>query len=130
VGKHTAETQSQRSDLLQPFPLSRAELGRAVHDKSVADYLALVKLVCIRLWLRVYGHGLAKIFSCSRDRLTRRPDHGLTPRKDAEQEAESLNDCRVQTHSDPESDDRGEDDGRKEIERKLVVACGHAPEVL
>jgi hypothetical protein len=49
VGKHTAETQSQRSDLLQPFPLSRAELGRAVHDKSVADYLALVKLVCIRL---------------------------------------------------------------------------------
>ena len=37
---------------------------------------------------------------------------------------------RVQTHSNPERDDGGEDDGGQEVEGELVVACGNAPEVL
>jgi hypothetical protein len=37
---------------------------------------------------------------------------------------------RVGTHSDPERDDGSEDDGRQEVDRELVVACGNAPEVL
>ena len=37
---------------------------------------------------------------------------------------------RVRTHSDPEGNDGGEDDGREEIECELIVAGGHAPEVL
>ena len=37
---------------------------------------------------------------------------------------------RVRTHSDPERDDGGEDDGRQEVEGEFVVACCDAPEVL
>jgi hypothetical protein len=37
---------------------------------------------------------------------------------------------RVQTHSNPERDDGGEDDGGQEVEGELVVASGNAPEVL
>jgi len=37
---------------------------------------------------------------------------------------------RVRTHSDPECDDGGEDDGGQEVEGELVIARGHAPEVL
>src|SRR6202162_6153750 len=37
---------------------------------------------------------------------------------------------RVRTHSDPERDDGGEDDGGQEVDGELVVARGHAPEVL
>jgi hypothetical protein len=39
-------------------------------------------------------------------------------------------DLRVWTHSDQERDDGSEDDGRQEVDRELVVACGNAPEVL
>jgi|RhiMetdeSRZDD1v2_1073273.scaffolds.fasta_scaffold845977_2 hypothetical protein len=46
LGKHTAEMQSQRSDLLHPF-LYRAR-------NLIELYLAFVKLACIRLWLGVY----------------------------------------------------------------------------
>ena len=36
----------------------------------------------------------------------------------------------MRTHSDPERDDGGEDDGREEVDGELVIACGDAPEVL
>ena len=36
---------------------------------------------------------------------------------------------RVRTHSDPEGDDGGEDDGGQEVEGELVIASSHAPEV-
>ena len=67
MGKHTAETQSQGSDLLQPFLYRERNLVERFfnkikhcrrvatrYDKLAANYLAFVKLACIRLWLRVY----------------------------------------------------------------------------
>lgn len=63
-GQHPPEKQSQRSDLLQPVPLSRSQPGRAVlqqdktlsrvatrYDRLAGNYLALVQLTSIRLWL-------------------------------------------------------------------------------
>lgn len=38
--------------------------------------------------------------------------------------------ARVGTHSDPERDDGSEDDGRQEVDRELILACGNAAEVL
>jgi transposase len=65
MGEHSAETKSQRPDLLQPVSVSRAELDRTVlnkikqcrrvatrYDKLAANYLAFVKLASIRIWLR------------------------------------------------------------------------------
>jgi hypothetical protein len=37
---------------------------------------------------------------------------------------------RVQTHSNPEIDECGEDDGGQEVERELVIAPSHAAKVL
>jgi transposase len=68
VGEHTTQAQSQGPDLLQPLSLPRPQPGGAVffnkikqrrrvatrYDKLAANYLAFVKLACIRLWLRVY----------------------------------------------------------------------------
>jgi hypothetical protein len=68
---HSAETQSQRSDLLQPLSLSRAQLDRTVLQpdqamsvcrnpihKLAANYLAFIKLASIRIWLRAYKPAL------------------------------------------------------------------------
>jgi transposase len=65
MGKHSAETKSQRPDLLQPVSVPRAELierffnkikqCRRVatrYDKLAANYLAFIKLASIRIWLR------------------------------------------------------------------------------
>lgn len=64
LGKHFAETQSQRPDLLQPISVSRAHLierfsnkkqCRLVatrYDKFAANYLAFLRLASIRIWLR------------------------------------------------------------------------------
>jgi transposase len=65
VGQHTAETKSQKPDLLQPVSVSRAHLierffnkikqCRPVatrYDKLAANYLAFIKLASIRIWLR------------------------------------------------------------------------------
>ena len=69
MGEHPTEAQSQGPDLLQPLPLSGPQFGRAVlqqdqalstggdpYDKLAVNYLAFVKLACIRLWLRVYEY--------------------------------------------------------------------------
>ena len=48
MGQHSTETESQRPDLLQP--VSRWVATR--YDKLAANYLALVKLASIRIWLR------------------------------------------------------------------------------
>ena len=66
MGEHSAETKSQRPDLLQPVSVSCAELierffnkikqCRRVatrYDKLAANYLAFIKLASIRIWLRV-----------------------------------------------------------------------------
>jgi transposase len=65
MGKHSAETKSQKPDLLQPVSVSRAELDRTFfnkikqcrrvatrYDKLAANYLAFVKLTSIRIWVR------------------------------------------------------------------------------
>jgi transposase len=64
VGQHPPEKQSQRSDLLQPVPLSRSQPGRTFfnrikqcrrvatrYDRLAGNYLAFVQLASIRLWL-------------------------------------------------------------------------------
>jgi transposase len=65
MGEHSAETKSQRPDLLQPY-LHRArnlidwffnkiEQCRRVatrYDKLSANYLAFIKLASIRIWPR------------------------------------------------------------------------------
>jgi transposase len=61
----TAETKSQRPDLLKPVSVSRAQRDRkffnrikqcrrvaARYDKLAANYLAFIKLASIRIWLR------------------------------------------------------------------------------
>jgi hypothetical protein len=65
MGEHSAETKSQRSDLLQPISVSRTQPDRRFfnkikqcrrvatrYDKLAANYLAFVKLASIRIWLR------------------------------------------------------------------------------
>jgi transposase len=65
MGEHSAETKSQRPDLLQPVSVSRAQFDRTVlqqdqamrraatrYDKLAANYLAFVKVASIRIWLR------------------------------------------------------------------------------
>ena len=65
MGEHSAETKSQRPDLLQPVSVSRANLierffnkikqCRRVatrYDRLAANYLAFIKLASIRIWLR------------------------------------------------------------------------------
>jgi len=64
MGEHSAETISQRPDLLQPVPVSRNLIERFFnkikqcrrvatrYDKLAANYLAFVKLASIRIWLR------------------------------------------------------------------------------
>ena len=65
LGEHSAETKPQRPDLLQPLSLSRTQPNRTVlhtikqcrriatrYDKLAANYLAIVKLASIRIWLR------------------------------------------------------------------------------
>jgi transposase len=65
MGKYSAETKSQRPDLLQPVSVSRAQLDRTVlqqdqavsacrdrYDKLAANYLAFIKIASIRIWLR------------------------------------------------------------------------------
>ena len=66
LGQHSTEMQSQRAHLLQPAPLSCAQLGRTFlqEDQTVsagrdalrqlaANYLAFIQLASVRLWLRV-----------------------------------------------------------------------------
>jgi transposase len=66
MGEHSAETKSQRPDLLQPVSVSRArnlierffnkikQCRRVAtrYDQHAANYLAFVKLASIRIWLR------------------------------------------------------------------------------
>jgi hypothetical protein len=68
MGEHSAETKSQRPDLLQPVSVSCAELDPLIerffnkikqcrrvatrYDKLAANYLAFIKLASIRIWLR------------------------------------------------------------------------------
>ena len=64
MGQHPAEKQSQRSDLLQPVSLPRAQPSRGFfnrikqcrrvatrYDRLAVNYLAFVQLASIRLWL-------------------------------------------------------------------------------
>ena len=63
MGEHSAETISQRPDLLQPVPVSRNLIERFFnkikqcrrvatrYDKLAANYLAFVKLASTRIWL-------------------------------------------------------------------------------
>jgi transposase len=44
MGKHSAETKSQRPDLLQRVATR--------YDKLAANYLAFIKLASIRIWPR------------------------------------------------------------------------------
>ncbi|MBR1285434.1 transposase [Bradyrhizobium sp. AUGA SZCCT0177] len=65
LGKHPAETKSQRRDLLQPVPRARNLIDRFFnkikqcrcvatrYDKLAANNLAFMKLASIRHWLRV-----------------------------------------------------------------------------
>jgi hypothetical protein len=62
LGQHSAETKSQRPDLLQPVSPSGSQFARTVlqQDQTLppdchALYLAFVELASIRLWLRVYA---------------------------------------------------------------------------
>ena len=60
MGEHSAETKSQRPDLLQPVSVierffNKIKQCRRVvtrYDKLAANYLAFVKLASIRIWLR------------------------------------------------------------------------------
>jgi transposase len=65
MGEHSAETKSQRPDLLQPLSLSRTQRIERFFNKIkqcrrvatryaklAANYLAFVKLASIRIWLR------------------------------------------------------------------------------
>jgi len=65
MGEHSAETKSQKSDLLQPVFVSGAKRDRTVlqQDQAVSacrdpirqtrgQLLAFVKLASIRIWLR------------------------------------------------------------------------------
>jgi transposase len=64
MGKHSAETKSQRPDLLQPVSVSRNLIERLFnkikqcrrvatrYDKLAANYLAFIKLASIRVWVR------------------------------------------------------------------------------
>ena len=79
-----SKRKSQGPDLLQPRPLSGPQFSRAVlqqdqalstggtrYDKLAVNYLAFVKLACIRLWLRVYEYTRPRevvrgVLSCSR----------------------------------------------------------------
>jgi hypothetical protein len=74
MGEHSAETQPQRPDLLQPVSVSRAKLDRTVfnkikqcrrvatrYDKLAANYLAFIKLAAIRIWLRANESTALKI---------------------------------------------------------------------
>ena len=67
MGEHSAETKSQRPDLLQPVSVRARNLierffnkikqCRRVatrYDKLAANYLAFIKLASIRIWLRTY----------------------------------------------------------------------------
>ncbi len=62
MGKHPAETQSQRPDLLQPListerffnKIKQCRRIATRYDKLAANYLAFNKLAAIRIWLRVY----------------------------------------------------------------------------
>src|SRR5712664_2768169 len=67
VGQYSAETQSQRPDLLQPVLyrarnlierfFNKIKQCRRIptrYDKLAANYLAFIKLASIRLWLRTY----------------------------------------------------------------------------
>jgi hypothetical protein len=61
MGEHPAETKSQRSNLLQPVPVSRTKLDRTVLQQNqamsacrdpirqAANYLAFIKLASIRI---------------------------------------------------------------------------------
>ena len=66
MGEHSAETKPDGADLLQPPPLSCAQLVERFfnnikqcrrvatrYDKLAANYLAFIQLASIRLWLRV-----------------------------------------------------------------------------
>ena len=64
MGERSAETKSQRSDLLQPLYRARNLIERFFnkikqcrrvatrYDKLAANYLAFIKLASIRIWLR------------------------------------------------------------------------------
>jgi transposase len=65
IGNRSAETKSQRPDLLKPVSVSRMQSRRTVlqqdqamstvatrYDKLAANYLGFVKLPSIRIWLR------------------------------------------------------------------------------
>src|SRR5437868_15084599 len=65
MGEHSAETNSQRPDLLSPYlycarnlierffnKIKQCRRAAARVDKRAANYLAFVKLVSIRIWLR------------------------------------------------------------------------------
>jgi transposase len=67
VGEYPTQAQSQGPCLLQPLSLPRSQSGRTIlqqdqavpavatrYHKLAANYLAFVKLACMRLWLRVY----------------------------------------------------------------------------
>jgi hypothetical protein len=67
MGQHPAQAQSQGPHLLQPLPLSLAQLVERFfnkikqcrriatrYDKIAANYLAFIKLASIRIWLRAY----------------------------------------------------------------------------
>ncbi|ESX59542.1 hypothetical protein X759_36380 [Mesorhizobium sp. LSHC420B00] len=66
MGQHPAQGQPQGPDVLQPLPLQGTHLverffNKAKHfrriatryDKLAENYLAALKLVCVRIWLRV-----------------------------------------------------------------------------
>jgi transposase len=67
VGKHSTQEQSQEPNLLQPHlyrdrnlverffnKIKQCRRVATRYGKLAANYLAFVKLACIRLWLRVY----------------------------------------------------------------------------
>jgi hypothetical protein len=53
-----------------------------------------------------------------------------TPTKRGPRTANPEDLARVRTHSNPECDDGGEDDGGQEVKCELVIARGHAAKVL
>ena len=63
MGQHPTQGQPQGPDMLQPLPLQGAQPHRALkakqfrriatrYDKLAENYLAALKLVSIRIWLR------------------------------------------------------------------------------